>query len=88
MEQTNQQEQREDTAKERVRQELSDLKEKIVKLTAFLYGETHALLLSRHMICKMKEQLTVMQRYAEILQERLLIWDKSDEEISKEYNIL
>ena len=88
MEQTIQQEQREDSAKERVRQELNELKERIVKLTAFLYGETHALLLSRHMICKMKEQLSVMQRYAEILQDRLLIWDKSDEEISKEYKFI
>ena len=88
MEQTIQQEQREDSAKERVRQELNELKERIVKLTAFLYGETPALLLSRHMICKMKEQLSVMQRYAEILQDRLLIWDKSDEEISKEYKFI
>ena len=83
MEQTIQQEQREDSAKERVRQELNELKERIVKLTAFLYGETHALLLSRHMICKMKEQLSVMQRYAEILQDRLLIWDKTDAELEE-----
>ena len=83
MEQTIQQEQRENSAKERVRQEHNDLKKRIVKLTAFLYGETHALLLSRHMICKMKEQLSVMQRYAEILQDRLLIWDKTDAELEE-----
>lgn len=71
-----------DEAKERVEKELEELNEKIVKLTAFLFGK--AILekgLSRRMRGIMQEQLDVMRRYANLLQERLAIWGKSDEEL-------
>lgn len=69
-----------DAAKERVEKELEELNEKIVKLSAFLFG-WKATTLSRQMRWKMKEQLVCMQNYAECLQERLLIWDKTDAEL-------
>lgn len=71
-----------DEAKERVEKELEELNEKIVKLTSFLYSK--AILekgLSRRMRGIMQEQLDVMRRYAYTLQERLVIWGKSDEEL-------
>ena len=73
-------EQVKDAAKERVEKELEELNEKIVKLSAFLFG-VKANALSRQMRWKMKEQLVSMQNYAECLQERLRIWGKTDEEL-------
>ena len=58
-----------DAAKERVEQELDELNEKIVKL-------------SFRMRDLLREQLNVMQRYAEILQHRLVIWGKTDKELN------
>lgn len=71
-----------DAAKERVEKELLDLNEKIVKLATFLYGPAlKKVNLSRTMIELEKEQLREMQRYSEILQQRLDIWGKPEEEI-------
>lgn len=69
-----------DEAKARVEKELEELNEKIVKLSAFLFGP-RANGLSRQMTWAMKEQLGYMQNYAECLQRRLRIWGKTDEEI-------
>ena len=69
-------------AKERVEQELLDLNEKIVKLATFLYSPAlKKANLSRTMIMLEKDQLHVMQQYSEILEQRLDIWGKSEEEI-------
>lgn len=71
-----------DAAKERVEQELLDLNEKIVKLATFLYSPAlKKANLSRTMIMLEKDQLHVMQQYSEILEQRLDIWGKPDEEI-------
>lgn len=71
-----------DHAKARVEQELEELNEKIIKLTAFLFGKKLGeMKLSGRMISAMSEQLDIMQRYARILQERLAIWGKTDEEL-------
>ena len=71
-----------DAAKERVEKELLDLNEKIVKLTTFLYGPAlKKANLSRTMNKKKKEQLHEMQKYSEILERRLKIWGKAEEEI-------
>ena len=71
-----------DAAKERVEKELLDLNEKIVKLATFLYSPAlKKANLSRTMIMLEKDQLHVMQQYSEILEQRLDIWGKSDEEI-------
>lgn len=71
-----------DPAKARVEQELEELNEKIIKLTAFLFGKKLVeMKLSNRMINAMREQLSVMQNYARILQERLTIWGKTDEEL-------
>ncbi len=71
-----------DEAKERVEKELEELSEKIVKLTSFLFGKTILEKgLSGRMRGIMQEQLDVMWRYANLLQERLAIWEKSDEEL-------
>ena len=71
-----------DAAKERVEKELLDLNEKIVKLATFLYSPAlKKVNLSRTMIELEKEQLREMQRYSEILQQRLDIWGKPEEEI-------
>lgn len=73
-----------DEAKERVEKELDELNEKIVKLTSFLYGrELAAAGLSCAMKDCLEEQLGTMQRYASILQRRLAIWGKSDEELNR-----
>lgn len=75
-------ESRTDEAKARVEAELSDLNAKIVKITTFLYGDI--LLkskLSYRMVSLMKNQLEIMQRYAEILQDRLSIWGMTDEQL-------
>lgn len=75
-------ESRTDEAKARVEAELSDLNVKIVKLTTFLYGDMPLKSnISHRMIALMKNQLEVMQRYAEILQDRLAIWGMTDEQL-------
>lgn len=69
-------------AKERVEKELLDLNEKIVRLATFLYSPAlKKANLSRAMIVLEKDQLHVMQQYSEILEQRLDIWGKSEEEI-------
>lgn len=73
-----------DEPKERVEKELDELNEKIVKLTSFLYGRKFAAAgVSFEMKSCLEEQLGTMQRYASILQRRLAIWGKSDEELSR-----
>ena len=72
----------ETTAKERVEQELEELSGKIVKLSAFLFGnKILAANVSGEMQYQIKRQLVAMQEYAETLQTRLRIWDKTDEEL-------
>ena len=71
-----------DAAKERVEKELLDLNEKIVKLATFLYSPAlKKANLSRTMIMLLQDQLHVMQRYSEILEQRLDIWGKAEEKI-------
>lgn len=73
-----------DPAKERVEKELEELNEKIVKLTSFLYGKKLVEAgLSFRMRDLFSEQLRAMQRYAELLQNCLAIWGKTDEELCK-----
>lgn len=73
-----------DPAKARVEQELEELNEKIIKLTAFLFGKKLVeMKLSNRMVGGMHEQLDVMKRYAHILQQRLSIWGKTDEELDE-----
>lgn len=73
----------ETTAKERVEQELENLNERIAKLSTFLFGgKILSANISNEMHFQMKRQLTAMQEYAEALQTRLLIWDKTDEELA------
>lgn len=74
-----------ENVKQRVEQELSELNEKIVKLTAFLFGgEIVNMDISDNMRFLLRRQLNSMQEYADILQERLRTWDKTDEEIKNE----
>lgn len=69
--------------KKRVEEELQNLNEKIVKLTDFIYsGKMNKVGLSEQMKYMLKDQLSIMQRYSEILQGRLLIWDKTDKELT------
>lgn len=75
-------------AKQRVEQELAELNEKIVKLTAFLFGDDIVNMdISDNMRFLLRRQLNVMQEYADILQERLRTWDKTDEEIRNEEHL-
>lgn len=84
----NQNEARELTPKERVQQELVDLKNKILRLTAVLYGETlQAKGISKDMMRLMEDQLRVMQVYATILQNRLAHWDDEVNNWYHPYNI-
>ena len=72
-------------AKQRVEQEIAELNEKIVKLTAFLFGgEIINMDISNNMRFLLRRQLNTMQEYADVLQERLITWDKTDEEIRNE----
>ena len=72
-------------AKQRVEQELSELNEKIVKLTAFLFGgDIVNMDISDHMRFLLRRKLNVMQEYADVLQECLRTWDKTDEELKNE----
>ena len=69
-------------AKQRVEQELAELNEKIVKLASFLFGgDIVNMDISDHMRFLLRRQLNVMQEYADVLQERLRAWDKTDEKI-------
>lgn len=78
-----------DPAKERVVAELNELNEKLVKLTSFIYGEKVIKAgLSEEMRCALREQARVMQEYALILQRRLALWGKTDEEIYAERRAL
>ena len=75
-------------AKQRVEQELAELNEKIVKLTAFLLGgDIVNMDISDHMRFLLRRQLNVMQEYADVLQERLRTWDKTDEELKNEMHL-
>lgn len=75
-------------AKQRVEQELAELNEKIVKLTAFLFGgDIVNMDISANMRLLMRRQLNVMQGYADVLQERLRTWDKTDEELKNEMHL-
>ena len=72
-------------AKQRVEQELAELNEKIVKLAAFLFGgDIVNMDISDHMRFLLRRQLNVMQEYADVLQQRLGTWDKTDEELKNE----
>lgn len=72
-------------AKQRVEQELAELNEKIVKMTAFLFGgDIVNMDIANNMRFLMRRQLNVMQEYADVLQERLRTWDKKDEELKNE----
>ena len=72
-------------AKQRVEQELAELNEKIVKLAAFLFGgDIVNMDISDHMRFLLRRQLNVMQEYADVLQQRLRTWDKTDEELKNE----
>lgn len=72
-------------AKQRVEQELAELNEKIVKLTAFIFGgDIVNMNISENMRFLLRRQLNVMQEYADVLQERLRTWDKTDEELKNE----
>ena len=74
----------ETTAKERVEKELEELNEKMTKLTNFLYGnKILATEISREMYFQMESQLFAMQNYARCLQQRLRIWDMTDEELNR-----
>ena len=76
-------------AKQRVEQELAELNEKIVKITAFLFGgDIVNMDISNHMRFLLRRQLNVMQEYADVLQERLRTWDKTDEELKNEEHII
>ena len=71
-----------DRAKARVQEELGDLCVKITKLSTFLFGDgVMNAKLSMDMVYAMHEQLRIMQEYAKILQRRLIIWGKTDEEL-------
>lgn len=73
----------ETTAKERGgEQALEELSGKIVKLSAFLFGnKILAAKISGEMQYQMKRQLVAMQEDAETLQTRLRIWDETDAEL-------
>ena len=75
-------------AKQRVEQELAELNEKIVKLTAFLFGgDIVNMDISNNMRFLLSRQLNVMQEYADVLQERLRTWDRTDEELKNEVHL-
>lgn len=75
-------ESRTDVTKARTKAELSALNAKIVNLTRFLYSDLPLNSnISHRMIALMKNQLEIMERYVEILQDRLAIWDMTDEQL-------
>lgn len=65
-------------AKQRVKEELSELCNKITSLTSFLHG---AKILEAKISTEMRDllevQLRTMQDYARILQQRLQIWESA-----------
>lgn len=73
------------TAKERVQFELDELNQKIVTLSAFLFGVViiEKKDISNAMKALLRRQLAQMQDYAQTLQDRLEIWDKTDEELRR-----
>ena len=75
-------------AKQRVEQELAELNEKIVKLTAFLFGgDIVNMDISDHMRFLLRRQLNVMQEYADVKQERLRTWDKIEKKKKNEMHL-
>lgn len=70
-----------ENAKQRVERELAELNEKIVKLTSVLFDDHIVMDISDNTRFLLRRQLNVMQEYADVLQERLRTWDKTDEEI-------
>lgn len=77
-----------ENAKQRVEQELAELNETIVKLTAFIFGGDIVYMdISDNMRFLLRRQLNVMQEYADVLQERLRTWDKTDEELKNEEHL-
>lgn len=78
--------QKNDAAKQRVVEELEDLLERITKLIKFVYGtKPEEQGLTRSMVSAMKDQARTMIEYANELQYRLSIWDKSETEIQYRY---
>lgn len=67
----------EKTAKDRVREELKELVEKMYELQKFLFSE-QSINLSNDMKYTMRDQLNSMQNYAANLTHRLEIWDVID----------
>ena len=65
--------------KERVREELKDLVEKMNKLQSFLFSEK-SLSLTKKMRYTMRNQLGSMQSYAGNLISRLEMWDSPDDQ--------
>ena len=63
-----------DAAKERVKAELHELQERIVKLEAFVSSE-RVNALGDKMQALLRQQLDVMCQYMHVLEERLKIWD-------------
>lgn len=63
-----------DSAKERVKVELHELRERIVKLEAFVSSE-RVNALNDKMQALLRQQLDVMCQYMYVLEERLKIWD-------------
>lgn len=72
------------TAKERVQHELEEVKERIVKLSNFVFSkeilETEFISVTMKQL--LERQLSVMQEYAKILQARLIVWGKTDGELN------
>ena len=67
------------TPKQKVQDELADLKIKMHNLQEFLFGEKIIEAdLSQEMVRLLDAQLVVMKNYAAILQNRLAIWDRKD----------
>lgn len=68
----------------KVEKELSELLDKITNLTKFLHQDSLTKKgLSMRMIAIMYTQLSAMTDYARLLQSRLAIWGKTDEEIAE-----
>jgi hypothetical protein len=68
-----------DDAKKRVELELEELGEKISKLVKFMCSDKFPSL-SEEMRYLMRDQIRTMMDYANILRNRLSIWDKRDTE--------
>lgn len=79
----------ETTPKERVQLELKELKDKILKLTAVLFGDNLMEKgISAEQLRLMEEQLKYMQGYAAILQNRLAHWDDHHNSFHHEFRTL